>query len=87
MRDNLPFIWERSPQEWLDSMVRFSGLADCKPAFVATAEYIRSLEQALKLALNFIENTESELGITLASGEVARNALARYKTEGKRHAS
>ena len=37
------------------------------------------LAEALAACLNFIENTESELGISLSSGDKARAALARYK--------
>lgn len=40
-----------------------------------------ALYDALETALNFIENTESEMGITLGSGEVARAALALARGE------
>jgi len=49
---------------------------------LATAEITKisgerdALVKALRAALNFIENTESELGIQLSSGETAREALA-----------
>jgi hypothetical protein len=34
------------------------------------------MRAALERALNFIENTEEEMGITLDSGDAARAALA-----------
>jgi hypothetical protein len=37
---------------------------------------VKELEAALKACLNYIENTEAELGITLISGDAARAALA-----------
>jgi len=40
---------------------------------------IEELEAALRGALNFIENTESELGITLSCGDIARAALGEKK--------
>lgn len=40
------------------------------------------LYAALERALNFIENAEVELDATLASGEVARAALAKARGEG-----
>lgn len=39
------------------------------------AEEIVRLREALRRCLNFIENTEGELGITLESGDIARAAL------------
>jgi hypothetical protein len=41
-----------------------------------TADLITALEEALRSTLNFIENTESELGIILGCGDKARAALA-----------
>jgi|GEM_PF-4219486 len=40
------------------------------------------LAEALEECLNYIENTEAELGITLDSGDKARAALAKAKGEG-----
>ena len=37
----------------------------------------RSLLMAAKAGLNFISNTESELGITLASADILRAAIAK----------
>ncbi len=38
-------------------------------------EMARKYEKALRLCLNFIENTESEIGIKLPCGDAAREAL------------
>ncbi len=40
-----------------------------------------ALLEALKKALNFIKNTEQELGITLDSGDAARAAIAKATRE------
>lgn len=42
---------------------------------------IEQLEAALHGVLNFIENTESELGITLSCGNIARVALGKKKND------
>ena len=42
----------------------------------AAAARIAALEAAARKALNYIENTEGELGITLTSGDALRAALA-----------
>lgn len=47
-----------------------------RPGFDAAVNRIRDLEDAAKRALNFIENTESELGIELDSGVRLRAALS-----------
>lgn len=39
------------------------------------------LYEALSACLNYIENTESELGISLSSGQSARAALAKARGE------
>lgn len=40
------------------------------------------LLEALEACLNFIENTESELGIILSCGDMARAAIAKAKGAG-----
>lgn len=53
---------------------------DRNAEFTANARLIAAspdMYEALKRALNFIENTEDEMGITLDSGDVVRTALAR----------
>ena len=45
----------------------------------ADAPELVALVEALEKALNFIANTESEMGETLPSGDAARAALAAYK--------
>ncbi|MFP1634120.1 hypothetical protein ACLB6G_20515 [Zhengella sp. ZM62] len=50
----------------------------------ATAHLIAAapdLYEALETALNFIANTENELGVTLDSGDLARMALAKARGE------
>lgn len=46
----------------------------------ASVEGLRALSEAATLALNFIQNTESELGITLACGNALRAALVEPST-------
>ena len=49
------------------------------------AERIKALEDALLSTLNFIENTESEMGVILGCGDKARAALAASKPAPECH--
>ena len=49
--------------------------AECQAAHDRAV--VRELVEALRRAENYIANTESELGVTLESGEMARAALAK----------
>lgn len=43
-----------------------------------SGEAVAALVEALKRAENYISNTESEIGLTLKCGEIARAALAAF---------
>lgn len=62
------------------SVYRFQirGIAAPDAHLIAAAP---ELYEALNDCLNYIENTESELGITLSSGQSARAALAKARGE------
>lgn len=51
---------------------------DANSALIAAAP---DLYEAIKSCLNFMENTESELGISLESADQARAALAKARGE------
>jgi hypothetical protein len=73
--------WDDFARVWVGlkdpAGARDDGIANARLIAAApdlAAEVLR-LRSALQQALNYIENTESELGITLDCGNVARAAL------------
>jgi hypothetical protein len=65
-----------APQIWAE-------VQELKAAEAKAATTITELVSALERCLNFIENTEGELGITLDSGELARTTLSTVRGETK----
>jgi len=55
--------------------------ADFLRALAAEKEFATDVTDALKSCLNYIENTESELGIRLTCGDAARSALAKAESQ------
>lgn len=67
--------------DWDDYYIEISGyFGNIGPHVFAAAP---DLLEALESTLNFIENTESELGFKLESGRKARAAIAKAKGETK----
>ena len=80
--------WNRIVWSSADNRVCFmahsSGLNDARD--IATSNLIAAapdMAEALEKALNFITNTESEMGETLPCGDAARAALAKARGETK----
>ncbi|UOF80330.1 hypothetical protein [Caudoviricetes sp.] len=61
-----------------DEALIVEGILRALPAAPDTPEVL-ALVEALRSTLNFIENTEGEMGVILGCGDKARAALARVK--------
>jgi len=74
---NHPLTDGTAPGEWRDDKQerRLASLAERRLAEAVAR--IAVLEAALSRALNYLENTESELGMTLPCADEARAALTK----------
>lgn len=66
-----------------DYEARIIAALEPAPVTLAEAAKVQALVDALRSTLNFIQNTESEMGVILGCGDKARAALAAWKDATK----
>lgn len=71
--------WTTAGYDWVHAEQTDSWKAAARLTALSTRNAV--LEEAARKALNFIENTEGELGIQLDSGDALRAALTTKETK------